>query len=74
MEKLKIFDKSGKRMLEEEKKMRKMNEDFEKARSQYLQGFPNALIQDAKAIFSKKDRLLNKAVTKAPSQYRKNKK
>ena len=74
MEKLKIFDKSGKRMREEEKKMREMNEDFEIARSQYLQGFPNALIQDAKAIFSKKDRLLNKAVKKAPSQYRKNKK
>lgn len=31
MEKLKIFDKSGKRMREEEKKMREMNEMFEAA-------------------------------------------
>ena len=70
MEKLKIFDKSGKRMLEEEKKMRKMNEEFESIRSQYNQGFPGGFIRDVKGLFNKEDSLLNKAVKKSPSRYR----
>lgn len=63
MEKLKIFDKSGKRMREEEKKMRKMNEVFEKTlreendnmKTGYFSGPARQVINDIVRQFKDED-------------------
>ena len=61
MEKLKIFDKSGKRLREEEKKMREMNRSLEEAASDYLSGFPRGFMRDVSGAFDSEERLVNKA-------------
>tara|TARA_R110000737_G_scaffold338474_1_gene359526 strand:- start:1226 stop:1486 length:261 start_codon:yes stop_codon:yes gene_type:complete len=63
MEKLKIFDKSGKRMLEEEEKMREMNKVFEKTlqeendniKTGYFSGPARQVINDFTRQFKDED-------------------
>lgn len=63
MKTLKIFDKSGKRMLEEEKKMREMNKVFEKTlqkendnmKTGYFSGPAGQVVNDFVRQFKGKD-------------------
>ena len=63
MKTLKIFDKSGKRMLEEEKKMREMNKVFEKTlreendnmKTGYFSGPSRQVVNDFVRQFKGKD-------------------
>lgn len=61
MDSLKIFSKSGRRLRDEEERVREMNRQVEEAAQGYLKGFPQGFVRDVAGIFDSDARLVNKA-------------